>query len=413
MCGPEIGKPCPCVVPRETTERWLARSFLDPKGSRVLSVPAHVRSSPDGRGRIVTPASASVVRRRGSWDRLAAVWRAGAWLARERGSWSDVPFGRMGHCGRLVVSDEDGVNIHVTTNDDGARRAYPVGVAACGSVWACPRCAPTIRARRAAEVNEAAAKWVSSADGRYVALVTLTIRHHRGDDLVQLLDGLAKSWKNLQQRQDWRSLRKAGGLRGMIRSMEITEGPNGYHPHVHAVVFMEAGSSLRRVHEVIGRHWPEVVSRRLGDAHTPSTSIGVDVRKIPADQAGYVCGHEISSGVKSSDAMYSITSALAAGEVGALARFCEFFTATKGRNFLVWSPGLRKMLGMGEELSDEEQALQLVGDSVNEYEVPGRVWRLWCRDGTVARRLEALEDGHVLGGILDVTPSRDPIGGDP
>ena len=105
---------------------------------------------------------------------------------------------RVRNCG-VPLDPEGGVTLAVTSNADGTRTAGYSGLASCGSVWCCPQCAAKIATRRADERSKVM-RAVDEAGGS-AFLLTLTMRHDRGDRL-----GLTKDeWARLQRLEENRA----------------------------------------------------------------------------------------------------------------------------------------------------------------------------------------------------------------
>lgn len=110
------------------------------------------------------------------------------------------------------------------------------GLEVCGSVWLCPLCAAKISERRRSELDTAIAN--ARAQGLWVQLLTLTFPHGMGDDLGVILDGLTKAWsKYMWAGRKGSHLKDILNFTGHIRCLEVTYGSNGWHPHLHVLIF--------------------------------------------------------------------------------------------------------------------------------------------------------------------------------
>ena len=89
---------------------------------------------------------------------------------------------RVGACGRRRIACEVEVVRRTAKRESGQtyQHAYYRGLLRCGSVWECPVCALQIRAERADELKRAVECW---GHGN-VAMLSLTVRHGLGDDLL-------------------------------------------------------------------------------------------------------------------------------------------------------------------------------------------------------------------------------------
>lgn len=253
-------------------------------------------------------------------------------------------------------------------------RVYACNVETCANVWADAVCGHKIRVRRAGEVMEAAAAW--AARGGALGMVTLTVRHHEWMSLRDVLGALTDSWRKLQLRKEWRKLRRS--IFGTIKALEVKVGPNGWHPHLHVLLFLERGTDEVDVAAMVGTlfdPWAELVTARLGVS--PSREHGVDFTPMGVDSAAYISkiGFEIASAdTKGGRNPLDVLGDAVAGEASAFSSVMEYLDTMKGRHSLDWSPRLRKRLGLGEAKTDEELALEDVDGEHVAY-IEAVVWR--------------------------------------
>ena len=320
--------------------------------------------------------------------------------------WNLSSLKRVRHCGRYSRSG-DGVGVKITTGPAGERRAGFSNVQTCGSVWACPRCSAKIAAGRQADIEGALAEW--HRRGGRVALVTLTMRHKRGQALAGLWGGVSDAWHRATSGAAWKAEQqlhgvpmarvvRSGARAGMtvienrlrtIRVVEVTEGQNGWHVHIHALVFVAAGASVATVESIgagmFGRWSAALVA---GGFEAPSGRHGLDVRRLEGDPAAAL-------GEYFTKAQYSASMETARGDLkdarggnrtpfgilrglvevhstGSLegreglpevshdeAKWAEWEKASKGRRQVAWTIGLRaELLTEEPELTDEELAEQ-------------------------------------------------------
>lgn len=125
------------------------------------------------------------------------------------------------------------VSLHRT--EDG--RARTAGVHRCDSLYLCPVCT----LRRAVEIQERARRFArASIDaGAWVYMVTLTVRHERGDALAELKDGVTGALRKAQQGAPYKRLQEAG-LIGVFRNVEVRHSDRtGWNPHLHCLVAVD------------------------------------------------------------------------------------------------------------------------------------------------------------------------------
>ena len=151
----------------------------------------------------------------------------------------------------------------------------------CASVWVCPVCAAGIVRTRRAEVEEAVAWW--RAKGGEVRMVSVTVRHHAGMNLLALRKGLSAAWRSLQQSKTWRAVRENRGIEHFIKCHEVTFGVNGWHPHLHMMVFERKGAKIDDCLKTLRAAWEHAVVKKLPVECMPSEKNGLVIGTCRAD----------------------------------------------------------------------------------------------------------------------------------
>lgn len=116
-------------------------------------------------------------------------------------------------------------------------------VQTCGSTWHCPQCAGKVTSGRRDELNAMVAGW-SACDGAAVYLLTYTHSHVRdGMTLAEHLAAMKAAYKSLCNSKGFKRVMKSLASAGAVRALEVTHGTlNGWHPHIHALLFVTAGA---------------------------------------------------------------------------------------------------------------------------------------------------------------------------
>jgi hypothetical protein len=294
----------------------------------------------------------------------------------------------------------------VTMAGSAAGVVHTAGVARCASPWACPMCAPTIGERRAAEIDAAAAGWLGLGGSLY--FVTATLRHSFGDDIDGLLDMLQGAWSRtfrFQSRPDWYG--------GMIRAVEVTTGTNGWHPHIHALIFVEdTGWTPAQVeHELDCMRWDWQASVELygGSTVVEGCGPGWDVRPVRATStdcdvlASYLTKVEGGWGAGLELARLDLKSGKGATPAQLLARavdgdpvsaalFSAFEIATQGRRRIVASPGLMGRCGVVMVEDDDAALGEMVDAPLAVVELTNRTWNRLAKAGLVPTLTDDLAD---------------------
>lgn len=307
---------------------------------------------------------------------------------------------------------------------DGGRPAGYAGLERCSSIWACPQCSATIRAGRAAEIEEAVT--AHQKTGGSVVFFTGTVRHHAGDALSDTLGQVLDSWSRLRRNKGWRLMKKKYAIAHYIRAIEVTgnfsnEG-HGWHPHCHSLLFLDGDiteEQLQALRVDLFHYWSDAVEKLGGKKPTEK---GLDLQKCDRDGkvlARYVgkiqekkkwtAGAEMARfDAKNGRGEDSISpfellddeSEISPARRGHLWR--EYYAATKGRRAITWSRGLKKLYEIGEktdeEIQDEAESTTLV------WRTSARVFRAVRRENVeklaIALERAEREEWEKLGEIL-------------
>jgi hypothetical protein len=248
-----------------------------------------------------------------------------------------------------------------------ARAGHYGGLQVCGSVWLCPVCASKVSERRRVELAAGVETWLARPGRPSCVLVTFTLRHSKGQNLVSVLRLVKRAYELLRKGRWWHSFAKNNGVAGSVRSLEITYGVNGWHPHLHVLFFLE-GPPPAGFAEALKARWKQSVASDGGFA---SYNHGCDVRLTDKEVADYVAkygrepawtvSHEITKSVvkqarQGGRTPFQLLADFAGGDEEAGRLFLLYGCAFKGQRQLYWSQGLRDLLGLGRELTDDELA---------------------------------------------------------
>lgn len=321
--------------------------------------------------------------------------------------------------------------MHAGDPDDGSA-AHFSGTERCGSIWACPVCASVIRPERASEIQHAVTE--HTKQGGALLFLTLTIRHHRTMRLADTLDAVLTCWQKLLRGKAWGTAKDRYGIEGYIRSVEVTVGENGWHPHAHVVLFLSRDITEQEAQqfgdEVHGR-WSRYVKAATGAM--PTRTHGVDVQrvsgdgrviaqylaKLQEDHAGeWDVGAELArSDVKrgrgsSSLVPFELLDPLhAQDEMDDDARrrlWLEYYAATKGRRAITWSRGLKARYDVAERTDEEViedvecQPLRWVADGPTYDRVNREAPELLAVALEAAEAGDWAQVGRILGGHAEV-----------
>lgn len=302
--------------------------------------------------------------------------------------------------------------------------AHYSGLQSCGNVWACPVCAPKIRARRMQDVLTAFDR--HAANGGGFAFLTVTVAHEYGEGLALLLELLGGAWKSVAAQREYKEWRARLGLLGNIMALEVTDGGNGWHPHRHLMLFFERSPTRDEVDafeavldELYGRWLAKQGRKRGGVDGRTGRRVAVRLEYVAADDAGrreqlgrYITKLQAGFEMTRGDLKQSRQAANSGGRLpmdlidiaasgdgdapAAVMRWREYERAMTGKSSCRFSKGLRALLGMEKGKTDQELAEEEVGGEAGLYlEAP--LYRRLFRDGYAAPVLAAYRSDGAVG----------------
>lgn len=298
------------------------------------------------------------------------------------------------------------------------KKAFYQGLLVCGRVWLCPVCAAKIAERRRQELRDAIKAAI--AMGMRVYFVTLTVKHGIGDDLQELLDKQSQALKRLSSgkhsiKNRLRSIYAATGedcpeIHGYIRALEVTHGnENGFHPHFHLLVFTSQCMPESVLQYVYSDAWKRAC--RLSGLPEPSDERGVTVQD-GSHASKYASKWGLEDEMTKAHAKstkrkgltpWGMLRAVLDGDdpeylperAGKL--FRVYAKAFHGRRQLFWSNGLRKLLQLSQELTDEELIAQAEDEQATVLAtITVKQWRAIRQFQQEAHLLTVAEDAPTL-----------------
>jgi hypothetical protein len=338
---------------------------------------------------------------------------------------------RVAGCGHPGLRDDSSAVLRVTegvTDSPHGRAAGFAGLFHCGNPWVCMTCAAVIAAERAAELTRVLAHYVER--GGWACMITMTLKHNRRHTLDQALAALTYGYSCAISGAAW-DQGKPAGYAGWCKVIEITDGPNGWHPHTHVVVVFETRPSRDAI-EAMANGMFDRFSRAVQRKGMPAPerdNHGLDIRHLDdgqtegqsPEQLAEVWARYVAKGLAAEATLGASKKAkgenrsirelmedallprsyeapgshtvLETLDLTAQERLVEYERATKGKRVMTWSKGkydLRRDAGLDEERSDEEIA--------EDSELEGTDVAVITRDGWA--KLERMRGQAEL---LDVT----------
>lgn len=288
------------------------------------------------------------------------------------------------HQHRTCKCNKVRIDSNVNVLKDTSGRTFFGGLMQCGSVWTCPICSRKINEHKASDMREAFTSALTQDHN--IELLTFTFPHSINQSLKDNLKKLSSA------RQDfWRSgivkRFRLSGYIGRIDSFEITYGKNGWHPHIHAVVFSKGSATAKSNNYLLLRQWVsclfkhglanaldmkgiersldirdgskagEYICKFGSDGESKLTKDGS--KSVHWDIADETTKAHIKSGRNGSVTpfdMLRISSSTTDNNEQLTYRklFREYAVCMKGKSQIRWSKGLRDFYNVGEQLTDQE-----------------------------------------------------------
>jgi len=342
-----------------------------------------------------------------------------------------VPEQRVAHC--FWTPTTSGGSVDVLMRNGEARFQ---GLQTCGSVWACPVCGARINEVRRQELHQLQ-DW-AKARGYVVLMMTLTARHHVGTNLSWLLAGMRDAKRALRQSRFWRGLRddEGGPLKGTVTALEVTVGQNGWHPHFHEILVLDCEDEEAGIARVEGlrAEWLRSLDKKglsgvgaafdvRGGSHADKyiTKFGQDVIEDQASDEGsgtYGLPEEmtmsrVKRGRQGGRSPMQLLRDAKGGDEDAGRLWAIYARAFRGKQQLVWSNGLKSLVGVGEVEDEEAAAPEAFDEDEDELvvRIPIPVWK-HMRNHYRVEILEAAEEGgaEAVYRLLGLCPMPPPGG---
>lgn len=322
---------------------------------------------------LLAPVTTSALSRR-LWDLQKVLWEI-----------SDNP--RFQGCHRWRAA---GSNAHLVWNNSGADKSTRWGgLQTSSSVWCSPLSAAAIARTRQAQIEKALDSWTETR-GHSVVFMTLTLRHKKRNNLAELWDALSYCWRGITGTASWRGgVRMIGdkerfGIEHFVKSVELTHGlKNGFHPHLHVVLFLNkvlSDDELAVLRNRFYERWSNAALRKGLDA--PTKVRGIDIKQVVSGAeslkklASYLAkgnvgklSYEVADGAMKIAKGDNRTMFQVLGDLGVrkttrdLAIWREYERVSTGRRQISWSKGAKDFFGVADL---DDAAAELLDEKANE-----------------------------------------------
>ena len=323
----------------------------------------------------------------------------------QRGAQKLLPNDRVHKCHRLVNStSEHNLGVDLAINKETGRATF-ANVQTCGSVWHCPVCAAKISEGRRAELQAAMVTHV--AKGGSVLMMTLTYPHTLDLPLEESVKAQSKALRTFKADRQYKNLMKEIGAIGSIRSLEVTHGQNGWHPHTHDLIFINNQDpvhqeKLEKLRDIWGKH---VFKAGLGHINEHGFKVNDGqyaaeyIAKFGRESKGWNASSEltkshIKKGRNGSRTPFDLLRDYLAGSDSSGALFVEYAEVFKGKRQLYYTPGLKEKLGI-DDVSDEDLAAETLQEKERIGTLDREEWKLILRTNSRGEVLHFAEIGGM------------------
>lgn len=296
-----------------------------------------------------------------------------------------APASRVRVCLRAIVPGRDNVEVW---HSPARQRAYYKNLITCNRVWICPVCAAKISERRRQEITRALAARdlvaVPDTDGRervvsvprfYTAMATYTISHKSGEALADVLGRLQAAYRRSWQGRWAKAWQKRHRVIGTLRAIEVTHGVNGWHPHIHLLLFRDSANtegSIRDMDIEMTLRWQDVteavgasasldrgVTLSPGDEKAGNYPFKMDIQVDAAIRRWGIVDeltkYPVKHGRADSRSLWDLLADYVGGDVHAGELWIEAQAALRGTMFLRPSNGLWKALQAPDSIGSDDE----------------------------------------------------------
>ncbi len=217
-------------------------------------------------------------------------------------------------------------------------------------------------------------------------MVSLTTAHDQETPLKPLRQHVARAWSFAVSGAPWKRLCARLGIIGFVRGAEQTTGPNGWHPHLHAVLLTRrplADGQFEELRAFLFQRWARAIAKphkETGLQFRAPLEFGADGRPVAVvvsrlPQADYIAKLGLADELASArtkraadgrrtpwQLLYDVWASDGTNQAD-VERWFEYVTEMHGAKQLTWSNGLQKRYDVQEQTD-----LELV-----EQEEPGEV----------------------------------------
>jgi hypothetical protein len=303
-------------------------------------------------------------------------------------------------CLRNRSHGSESITINMKRTKQGMTASYG-GLQTCESIWACPVCASRIAVEKGEQVLKAL-EWAKQ-ENLAPAMIALTASHDAGMSLRWFMEKFKAAWEMFSGHSRWRKFKKKYGIKHYIANREVTRGNNGWHYHMHLLLFLDFGalksSEETNLQTDLETLWLEClehnrlsgiegialnVSAHKNVGQTYLTKIGITIN----EKDGKLEYEMTSTETKKGKSIWDILRHSYYGDEAASALYIEFVQAMQDTNFITLSHGLPDLLEDIQLPALEEAAAAAEEASTAWAEIAPWAWKVIRRSGAMGKVLE-------------------------
>lgn len=275
-----------------------------------------------------------------------------------------LPTHRVGQCLRATVPGRPLVEVWLSTRKD---KAHYRNLRTCGSVWVCPVCACRISEERRIEIGKVRKHY--EGNGYTTSMCLFTMSHSRSDSFTTATTDLMSCYAAFTSGKGWQNIKDAYSVHGWVRALEFTHGQNGWHPHLHVLLWTYE-TDVDKLRMAMSDRWSKIL---MTISRTSKHGVGFNLTNATDNIENYIAKfgyspewlpeHELGkAAVKKAAVGHRNPCQLLydsyCGDTKASALWREYAYSVHGKRQLEWSrnPSPKQLAGVTELTDDEVMA---------------------------------------------------------
>lgn len=323
---------------------------------------------------------------------------------------------RVWHCGKTPVSTESNISYvrGITGNN------YFTNLQHCASYWVCPVCAGKVARERTDEIYLALKEYLNQ--GYEIYFGALTLPHYQSEGLKENMEILIKGFDWVKEHRAVKNIlpkktevgedgKEKSILESLIylRSLEITFGVNGWHPHLHPIFILPKGLGETYINQFRKYYLSWLEKKQKLTVHAERRAVNFELwdKKIET-LSDYLCKWSISNEVGNGQSKKSKTASgftpfqilelIAEKKTWDLKQdpetvFKQYARIIKGRRMLQSSRGFFEMVNV--EVKTDEEIVKDDETAETLFTVSLMVWNEAVRKDLIFDLVDAYDFGGV------------------